>query len=320
MDGLITCFRCTGEGIIYKYEGELGTKRTCPGCLGRGSLIANSCLQCIKCRGKGQVYEYDDELGQRYECPLCNNVGYTMERYLECPKCKGGGRIYPFQEEKLGVPKGCIPCGAIGYIKEKDYHNINFNQNNYYSNKPKYPIEAGNYTIHGATQGQYNPLENGNMVWQKMPTEEEYSVGENSIYGDNNIRQRSNTDHGYKYPLYPNNNYNNNYNNCNNNDYNHGMEKGENSNGGLVNSGNIYHSQNQQNYNNYYNMPQSQNRGGYHQIQNPGGYPQVQNQRGYPQVQNPGGYTQVQNPGVYPQFNDTQNNGYNQYYNNGGYY
>ena len=142
MEGLITCFRCRGEGIIYRYEGELGTRKTCPGCFGRGSLIANSCIQCTKCRGKGQVYEYDDDLGQRYECPLCKNTGYTIERYLECPKCKGGGRIYPFQEEKLGVPKGCIPCGATGYIKERDYYNINFNQNNYYYNKPIDPREA----------------------------------------------------------------------------------------------------------------------------------------------------------------------------------
>ena len=124
MDGLITCFRCRGEGIIYKYEGQLGSKNECPGCFGRGSLIANTCIQCAKCNGRGRVYEYDDDLGQRYECPLCKNKGYTVDRYIECPKCKGGGRIYPFQDEKLGVPKGCIPCGAIGYIKEKDYYNV----------------------------------------------------------------------------------------------------------------------------------------------------------------------------------------------------
>ena len=195
MDGLITCFRCRGEGIIYKYEGQLGSKNECPGCLGHGSLIANTCIQCAKCNGKGRVYEYDDDLGQRYECPLCKNKGYTVDRYLECPKCKGGGRIYPFQEEKLGVPKGCIPCGAIGYIKEKDYYNINFNENNYYYNKPIDPNYAKTYTIHNATQGQNNPLEQ-NMVWQTMP-EEEYSVGGNSIYGNDNNQQ--------------NNGYNNNY-------------------------------------------------------------------------------------------------------------
>ena len=215
MDGLITCFRCRGEGIIYKYEGQLGSKNECPGCLGRGSLIANSCIQCAKCNGKGRVYEYDDDLGQRYECPLCKNKGYTVDRYLECPKCKGGGRIYPFQEEKLGVPKGCIPCGAIGYIKEKDYYNINFNENNYYYNKPIDPNYARNYTIHDATQGQYNPLENQNMVWQKMP-EEEYSVGENSIY-DNNQQNFG---------------YNNNYT--------------DSASGGFVNSGGIYNAQNAQ--------------------------------------------------------------------------
>jgi hypothetical protein len=212
MDGLITCFRCRGEGIVYKYEGQLGSRNECPGCLGRGSLIANTCIQCAKCNGKGRVYEYDDDLGQRYECPLCKNKGYTVDRYIECPKCKGGGRIYPFQEEKLGVPKGCIPCGAIGYIKEKDYHNINFNENNYYYNKPIDPNNARNYTIHDATQGQYNPLENQNMVWQKMP-EEEYSVGENSIY-DNNQQNLG---------------YNNNYT--------------DSASGGFVNSGGIYNGQ-----------------------------------------------------------------------------
>ena len=138
MEGLITCFRCRGEGIIYRYEGELGTRKTCPGCFGRGSLIANSCIQCTKCRGKGQVYEYDDDLGQRYECPLCKNTGYTIERYLECPKCKGDGNIYPFQEEKLGVPKNCIPCNGIGYIKQGEYNNINFEKNNYYYNYSYY--------------------------------------------------------------------------------------------------------------------------------------------------------------------------------------
>jgi len=213
MDGLITCFRCRGEGIVYKYEGQLGSKNECPGCLGRGSLIANTCIQCAKCNGKGRVYEYDDDLGQRYECPLCKNKGYTVDRYIECPKCKGGGRIYPFQEEKLGVPKGCIPCGAIGYIKEKDYYNINFNENNYYYNKPIDPNYAKTYTIHNATQGQNNPLEQ-NMVWQTMP-EEEYSVGGNSIYGNDNNQQ--------------NNGYNNNYT--------------DSASGGFVNSGGIYNAQ-----------------------------------------------------------------------------
>ena len=179
MNGLITCFRCNGEGSIYQYEGQLGAKNQCPGCLGRCSLMANSCFQCIKCRGKGQVYEYEDDLGQRYECPLCKNIGYTLERYLECQQCKGEGRIYPFQEEKLGVPKGCIPCNSLGYIKQRDFNNINFEKNNYYYNKPIDPGMAGNYAIHGATQGQYNPLDNRNMVWQKMP-EEEYSFGDNN--------------------------------------------------------------------------------------------------------------------------------------------
>ena len=77
-------------------------------------------MKCLKCSGKGQIYEYDDEIGQRYECPLCNNIGYTIERYFQCQKCKGGGRIYPFQEEKLGLPKGCETCGAIGYIKQRN--------------------------------------------------------------------------------------------------------------------------------------------------------------------------------------------------------
>ena len=197
MDGLINCFRCGGEGIIYKYEGQLGSNEQCPGCYGRGSLNSYSCFQCIKCLGKGKVYEYDDDLGQRYECPLCQNKGYTLEKYVQCPKCFGGGRIYPFQKEKLGVPKGCIPCGAIGYVKEKDYYNINFEQNNFYYNKPIDPNYAGNYTIHSATHSQYNPLDNNNMVWQKMP-EEEYSVGENNIYGNEQQQYNGyNNNNGY---------------------------------------------------------------------------------------------------------------------------
>ena len=166
MNGLITCFRCSGEGIIFKYDEELGTRNICPGCLGKGSLNETSLIRCIKCGGKGQIYEYDDELGQRYECPLCKNMGYTKEKYLQCPKCKGDGEIYPFQEEKLGPPKACIPCQTIGYIKQKDYNNIDFNLNNYYYNKPIDPNEAGKYIIHNAKQGQNNPLENKNMIWQ----------------------------------------------------------------------------------------------------------------------------------------------------------
>jgi hypothetical protein len=275
MYGFITCFRCRGEGAIYKYEGDLGDRKECPGCLGQGSLAANSCLQCVKCNGKGQVYEYDDDLGQRYQCPLCRNIGYTIERYLECPKCKGGGRIYPFQEEKLGVPKGCIPCNAVGYIRERDYYNINFDQNNYYYNKPIDPRMIGQYIIHGATQGQFNPLDSS-MVWQKMPTEEEYSVGENDIYGEDLNRQRGYTqftypkqfsayNYGNSYNNYNNNNYNNDYNN--NNNYNNNDYYNQNNqpteqpfHRGISSSSNIYFNQND---NNNYNQPQAQAPGGY---------------------------------------------------------
>ena len=266
--------------MIYRYEGDLGDKKECPGCLGQGSLAANSCLQCVKCNGKGQVYEYDDDLGQRYQCPLCRNIGYTIERYLECPKCKGGGRIYPFQEEKLGVPKGCIPCNAVGYIKERDYYNINFDQNNYYYNKPIDPRMIGQYIIHGATQGQFNPLDSS-MVWQKMPTEEEYSVGENDIYGEDLNRQRGYTqftypqqfsayNYGNSYNNYNNNNYNNDYNNnnnYNNNDYyNQNNQPSEQPfHRGISSSSNIYFNQND---NNNYNQPQ---------VQAPGGYPTFDN-------------------------------------------
>jgi hypothetical protein len=284
MYGFITCFRCRGEGAIYKYEGDLGDRKECPGCLGQGSLAANSCLQCVKCNGKGQVYEYDDDLGQRYQCPLCRNIGYTIERYLECPKCKGGGRIYPFQEEKLGVPKGCIPCNAVGYIRERDYYNINFDQNNYYYNKPIDPRMIGQYIIHGATQGQFNPLDSS-MVWQKMPTEEEYSVGENDIYGEDLNRQRGYTqftypkqfsayNYGNSYNNYNNYNNNNNYNNDynNNNNYNNNDYYNQNNqpteqpfHRGISSSSNIYFNQND---NNNYNQPQ---------VQAPGGYPTFDN-------------------------------------------
>ena len=297
MYGYITCFRCGGEGLIYRYEGELGTRKNCPACYGRGSLTPN-CFLCIKCKGKGQVYEYDDDLGQRYECPLCKNLGYTLERYLECQKCKGGGRIYPFQEEKLGVPKGCIPCNAIGYIKERDYYNINFNENNYnyYYNKPIDPRYAGNYTIQGATQGQYNPLENRNMVWQKIP-EEDYSVGVNFIYGDDMQRQRSQTNYGPQPPISAGQNYN--YNNNYNNDYNYGRPRSETlnqqGNPGMVNSSDIYHSQGMHNNSMTQQHPQA-----------PGGYPQAAG--GYPQA-----------PGGYPQFNDDNTGYYNNNYNKGYY-
>ena len=286
MYGFITCYRCGGEGVIYKYEGSLGDRKECPGCYGRGSLYGNNFYQCIKCKGKGQVYEYDDDLGQRYQCPICKNLGYTQEKYLECPQCKGGGRVYPFQAEKLGVPKGCIPCNALGYIKEKDYYNINFNQYNYYYNKPIDPSEAGKYTIHRATQGQFNPLENRNMQWQKL-AEEEYSVGKNDIYGEEDNRQGNSGgyyNNSQHQPQQQYSGYNNNYNNNYNDNYN---------NKGMVNSGNIYNSQSNQNYNNNYN------------VQSPGGYPN----------------TQVDNVRNYQEYQNAYNNYYNANNNyNGGYY
>ena len=283
--------------MIYKYEGDLGPKKQCPGCNGQGSLTANSCLQCIKCNGKGQIYEYEDDLGQRYECPLCKNIGYTIERYLECPKCKGGGRIYPFQEEKLGVSKGCVPCNAIGYIKERDYYNINFDQNYYYNNQPIDPRMAGQYTIHGATQGQFNPLESS-YAWQKMPTEEEYSVGENSIYNADATRERSRTQFtmpqqfsAYNYGNnYNYNNYNNNYYNQNyNQNYQGQNQESYNEGGGVVSRSDIYMSQNQNannNNNNNYNQPP---------VQAPGGYPSFEDNNQYNQNTYPGYYNNNNN-------------------------
>ena len=97
---------------------------------------------------------------------------YTLEKYLQCKICNGSGRVYPFQKEKLGVSNGCIPCKATGYIKESDYNNINFNENDYFYNRPKDGKNPENdYTLQNATQGQFNPLEQKDVEWERSPEE-----------------------------------------------------------------------------------------------------------------------------------------------------
>ena len=79
MDDLITCYRCGGNGKIYKYELNLGPSSKCPGCQGNGSISSLSCIKCIKCKGEGKIYEFDDEMGQRIECPLCKIKDIQMK-------------------------------------------------------------------------------------------------------------------------------------------------------------------------------------------------------------------------------------------------
>ena len=155
MQNFTTCFRCEGKGYIYQYEGDLGTQSQCPGCFGNGS-ISNLYFQCIKCLGKGNIYEYEDELGGKLICPICKNKGYTTERYKECHICKGSGKIYPFQSEKLGVPKECKPCKGLGFIAEREYQNVNFNQLQIRENSQK----NEGYLFNSPTQGQEPPREN----------------------------------------------------------------------------------------------------------------------------------------------------------------
>ena len=238
MNDLITCYRCNGDGMIYKYELKLGPNKKCPGCQGKTSLQSSSCIKCIKCKGTGQIYEYDEDIGQKIECPLCKNKGYTSEKYLECLKCKGSGKIYPFQLEKLGVPKKCNVCQCTGYVKEKEYNKINMNMNANNNNGNTANNQNYNFLdkidIRSTTQGYINPMENKNMVWQNIKDGEYNSEG-NSIYNFNDRDFYNNSNNNYNNNYFqqnPNNNnysnyqgingYNNNYNNnYNYNNYNY---------------------------------------------------------------------------------------------------
>ena len=53
-----TCFRCSGLGITYEFEGGFGEKSQCKGCVGKGT-IPSSYLKCKKCKGKGQIYKWE---------------------------------------------------------------------------------------------------------------------------------------------------------------------------------------------------------------------------------------------------------------------
>ena len=206
----ITCFRCGGNGKIYQYELQLGSSQKCPGCQGHSSLNPNLCIKCNKCKGTGQIYEYDEEIGQKIECPLCQNKGYTTEKYLQCPKCKGDGKIYPFQSDKLGIPKKCHICNALGWVKEKDYNKINLNDNN--MNRPmNNNNNIDNYKIHTATQGQLNPQESF-IKFREEPDnfDNGYNSGGTSIYEGNLNNNKQNVQN---YQNYPNQNNNYNYNN-----------------------------------------------------------------------------------------------------------
>ena len=221
MDNLITCYRCGGERIIYKYELHLGSNTKCPGCKGSGSINPNLCIKCIKCDGTGKIYEFGEEIGQKIECPLCKNMGYTTNKYLECPKCKGDGKVYPFQNEKLGVPNQCNICSSIGWIQEKDYNKIksNYNINNNIANNNRQNNVIPKFKINKATQGQANPFES---IIQFCKNNEnlnnDFYSGGNSIYEPNSYNK--NINNNYKTPSYNVPHYNYGYPNSNINNYN----------------------------------------------------------------------------------------------------
>lgn len=153
------------------------------------SISSNSCYKCIKCKGTGKIYEYDEEMGQRIECPLCNNKGYTSEKYIECLKCKGEGKLYPFPLEKLGVTKNCNNCNSFGFIKEKDFNNINLNQNenkinnNYQNNNfPEYP----KYPDYNNFNNNYNNNNFNNNDFNNNDLNDLDSYNFNNFNNDNN--------------------------------------------------------------------------------------------------------------------------------------
>lgn len=136
MQYLVNCYRCGGEGIVYKYLGDLGSKSTCPGCHGKGSLSSQSCFKCVKCKGEGRYYQYKNELGRRLICPFCQDRGYTTVNYTPCQTCGGEGKIYAFHPEKIGVPITCKTCSGYGYFQTQnnDFRNnrsmsISYNYN-----------------------------------------------------------------------------------------------------------------------------------------------------------------------------------------------
>ena len=222
MDNLITCYRCGGDRIIYKYELHLGSSTKCPGCQGRGSIEPNLCIRCVKCKGKGKTYEYDEEIGQKIECSLCKNMGYTTKKYLKCPKCNGEGKVYPFQSEKLGVSKKCNICSSLGWIDEKDYNKINSNwSNNNIDNNNKNNINKDGlkFKIQEATQGQANPFESIIQFCKNNQniTNEFYSGGD-SIYEQNSTDKNKNNK--YKDPNNSVPKYNYGYQNNNINNFN----------------------------------------------------------------------------------------------------
>jgi molecular chaperone DnaJ len=47
-----TCRRCDGHGVVIQRQGFFSVQRTCPGCGGRGSVIADPCGHC---HGAGRV-------------------------------------------------------------------------------------------------------------------------------------------------------------------------------------------------------------------------------------------------------------------------
>ena len=178
MENLITCYRCGGDGIIYKYDLNLGPSKKCPGCQGSRSLSSTKCIQCVKCKGTGQIYEYDNEIGQRINCPLCKNLGHTFEKYMTCTKCKGDGKLYPFPTEKFGVPKLCDICNSFGFVKEKNYI---INQNNY---------SSGINNIYG--NDYYDRNKDNNTNRYNIPDQSQNNDNYSNIPGNSNYNNYQN--------------------------------------------------------------------------------------------------------------------------------
>ena len=151
-----TCFRCSGLGITYEFEGGFGEKSQCKGCVGKGT-IPSSYLKCKKCEGKGQIYEFEDQMGNSSICPFCNDTGFTKEEIKKCPHCEGEGKIFAFKKEKMGAEKKCFSCNGNGYIYLKDFKNVvNIDIENSEKKNDNKKILTG-AQVNNATQGQKPP-------------------------------------------------------------------------------------------------------------------------------------------------------------------
>lgn len=80
-----TCKRCDGHGVVVQRQGFFSVQRTCPGCGGRGAVVADPCATC---HGEGRV-----------------RVKRTLEVAIP-PGVDTGNRIQLSGEGEAGEPGG----------------------------------------------------------------------------------------------------------------------------------------------------------------------------------------------------------------------